>query len=313
MSSTGENVGRAAVVVALTANLAIATSKFVAFIFTGSSAMLAEGVHSVADSGNQLLLMIGGKRSKRPATSEHPFGYGRDRYIYSFLVAVVLFTVGGLFALFEGFEKFRHPQAITSPVWAIATLGVAIILESLSFRTAVRIAKVDKGESSWVAYIKEAKAPELPIVLLEDFGALIGLLIALLAVVTSILFNAPVLDGLGTFVIGLLLLSVAIVLAIESKSLLVGEAASPIDTAKIIAALLAASEVERVIHIRTLYLSPDEILVAAKIAVRHDSSAKSVALAIDAAEVRVRSAVPLANIIYLEPDIDRAGEWSRDG
>jgi cation diffusion facilitator family transporter len=303
VSSPGD--GRAAVVVALAANLAIAVSKFVAFAFTGSSAMLAEGVHSVADSGNQILLIIGGKRSKREATAAHPFGFGRDRYIYSFLVAVVLFTVGGLFALFEGIEKVRHPEAITSPAWAISILCVAILLEAFSFRTAISLARVEKDGLGWIAFIRQAKAPELPVVLLEDFGALIGLVIAVLAVESSILFDAPVLDGVGTLAIGLLLLGVAVVLAIESKSLLLGESASPIDAARIEAALLNSDDVERVIHLRTIHLSPDEILVAAKIAVRHDSTAVSVARAIDAAEARIRVEVPLAKFIYLEPDIDR--------
>lgn len=306
MSSPSESESRGAVAIALGANLAIAASKFLAFIFTGSSAVLAEAVHSVADSGNQLLLILGSKRSRRSATPEHPFGYGRDRYIYSFLVAVVLFTVGGLFAIYESVGKIRHPQAIDSPAWAISTLGVAIILESISFRTAFKIARSTKAESSWVTYIKQAKAPELPVVLLEDLGALIGLLIALIAVGSSIIFHAPILDGIGTSLIGCLLLAVAVVLAIESKSLLLGESASSADLAKIIAALTSSEDIERVIHIRTLHLSPDEILVAAKVAVRHDSTAESVALAIDAAEVRIRAAVPLASIIYLEPDIDRS-------
>ena len=305
MSPPAENGSRVAVLAALVANLAIAASKFVAFFFTGSGAMLAEGVHSVADSGNQLLLIIGGHRAKRPANSEHPFGHGRDRYIYSFFVAVVLFSVGGLFALFESLGKIRHPHELTSPVWAIVTLGVALILESLSFRTAIGMARAEKGELGWLAYLRQAKAPELPVVLLEDFGALVGLLIALVAVGASILFNAPIFDGLGTLAIGILLLGVALVLAIESKSLLLGESATPIDSAKIIAALLATDEVERVIHIRTLHLGPEEILVAAKIAVRHDSTAVSIVRAIDAAELRIRAVVPAAKIIYLEPDIDR--------
>jgi cation diffusion facilitator family transporter len=303
VSSPGDS--HAAVAVALAANLAIAASKFVAFFFTGSGAMLAEGVHSVADSGNQVLLVIGGRRSKRASTAQHPFGYGRERYIYSFLVAVVLFTVGGLFALFEGIEKVRYPHAITSPAWAISTLGVAIILETLSFRTAISLARVDKDELGWIAYIRQAKAPELPVVLLEDLGALTGLVIAVFAIGSSIIFHAPVFDGVGTLVIGLLLLSVATVLAIESKSLLLGESASPADAGKILAALLASSDVKRVIHMRTIHLSPDEIVVAAKIAVRGDSTASSIARAIDDAEVRIRSAVPLATFIYLEPDIDR--------
>ena len=305
MTPPGESESRVAVLAALAANLMIAASKFVAFFFTGSGAMLAEAVHSVADSGNQVLLIVGGHRAKRPATSDHPFGHGRDRYIYSFFVAVVLFTVGGLFAIFESVGKIRNPHELTSPMWAIGTLTVAIMLESLSFRTALGIARVEKGELAWTAYIRQAKAPELPVVLLEDFGALVGLCIALLAVGSSILFEAPIFDGLGTLAIGLLLLGVAVVLAIESKSLLLGEAAAPIDVAKIIAALVSTEEVERVIHIRTLHLGPDEILVAAKIAVKHDATALSIVRAIDAAELRIRAVVPTAKIIYLEPDIDR--------
>ena len=305
MTPPGESESRVAVLAALAANLMIAASKFVAFFFTGSGAMLAEGVHSVADSGNQILLIVGGQRAKRPATVSHPFGHGRDRYIYSFFVAVVLFTVGGLFAIVESIGKIRHPHEITSPIWAIGTLGIAVILESLSFRTALRIARVEKGELAWPSYIRQAKAPELPVVLLEDFGALAGLFIALLAVGSSILFEAPIFDGLGTLAIGLLLLGVAVVLAIESKSLLLGEAAAPVDVAKIIAALVSTDEVERVIHIRTLHLGPEEILVAAKIAVKHDATALSLVRAIDSAELRIRAEVPAAKIIYLEPDIDR--------
>jgi cation diffusion facilitator family transporter len=297
--------GRAAVVFALATNLTIAASKFVAFIFTGSSAMLAEGVHSVADSGNQILLIIGGKQSRRRATKEHPFGFGRDRYIYSFLVAVVLFTVGGLFALFEGIQKVRHPHIMTSPAWALSTLGIAIILEAFSFRTAVSLARGEKGELNWFAYIRQAKAPELPVILLEDFGALVGLIIALFAIGASLFFDAPILDGVGTLAIGLLLFGVAIVLAIESKSLILGESASPINAEKIMKALVSSDDIERVIHLRTIHLSPDEILVAAKIAIRNDSTAKSIVQAIDSAEARIRAAVPMAKIIYLEPDIDR--------
>lgn len=303
MSNPGD--GRAAVVFALATNLTIAASKFVAFVFTGSSAMLAEGVHSVADSGNQILLIIGGKQSRRRATKEHPFGFGRDRYIYSFLVAVVLFTVGGLFALFEGIQKVRHPHIMTSPAWALSTLGIAIMLEAFSFRTAVSMARVEKAELNWFAYIRQAKAPELPVILLEDFGALVGLIIALLAISASLFFDAPILDGVGTLAIGLLLFGVAIVLAIESKSLILGESASPLNTEKIMNALVSSDDIERVIHLRTIHLSPDEILVAAKIAIRHDTTAKSIVQAIDAAEARIRAAVPVAKIIYLEPDIDR--------
>jgi len=291
---------------AFAVNLAIAASKFVAFAFTGSGAMLAEGVHSIADSGNQLLLMIGSRRASRAATPEHQFGYGGYRYIYSFMVAVVLFSLGGLFAIFEGVSKLRRPHEISSPEWALTILAVAILLEAFSFHTAIKSARPLKADRTWWAYIRESKAPELPVVLLEDFGALAGLVIAGLAVTASLVFDAPVFDALGTFAIGLLLLCVAVILAIESKSLLLGESATPAEAEKIRSALLASDEISGVIHLRTLHLGPEELLVAAKIAVQHDSTALSIARAIDAAELRIRSVVPEAALIYLEPDIERS-------
>jgi cation diffusion facilitator family transporter len=305
MSTEG---GTRAIVAALAANLGIAATKFVAFALTSSSSMLAESIHSLADSGNQGLLLLGGRRSRREADTEHPFGYGRERYIYAFIVAVVLFSVGGLFALYEGFHKVSHPEPIDSWQWVpVLVLVVAIGLEGFSFRTAIRESNVVRGkETTWPEFIRRAKAPELPVVLLEDFAALIGLGLALLGVGLTLITDDGVWDGIGTLAIGVLLVTVAIVLAVETKSLLLGEAASPADDAAIKAALEADDSVERVIHMRTLHLGPDELLVAAKIAVRHDDSATEVAKAIDAAEARVRKAVPIATVIYLEPDIDTA-------
>ncbi|MER6365627.1 cation diffusion facilitator family transporter [Kitasatospora sp. NPDC001527] len=300
MSTEG---GTKALVAALTANLGIAVSKFVAFAFSGSSSMLAEGVHSLADSGNQVLLLVGGKRAQRAATPEHPFGYGRERYIYAFLVSIVLFSVGGMFAVYEGYEKIAHPHELDNWYWPVGVLVFAIALESWSFFTAFREAAKDKGTHGWTSYIRRAKAPELPVVLLEDTGALIGLVLALFGVGLTVITGDGVWDGIGTLCIGLLLIVIAFVLAIETRSLLLGESAHPEVVGRIRDALVDHDSVDRVIHMRTLHLGPEELLVAAKIAVPADSTAAEVAEAIDAAEVRVRRAVPIARVIYLEPDI----------
>ncbi|MFI9269101.1 cation diffusion facilitator family transporter [Kitasatospora sp. NPDC052896] len=300
MSTEG---GTRALVAALSANLAIALGKFTAFAFTGSSSMLAEGVHSVADSGNQVLLLIGGRRAARVADEEHPFGYGRERYVYGFLVAIVLFSVGGLFAVYEGYQKIRHPHELRGWAWAVGVLVFAIVMEGLSFRTAYREAGRAKGTAGWVAYVRRAKAPELPVVLLEDTGALIGLVLALTGVGLTVLTGDGVWDGLGTLTIGLLLVLIAVVLALETKSLLIGESADRSVVAAVRAALVDGRSLTRVIHLRTLHLGPEELLVAAKVGVRAEATATQLAVAIDAAEARVRAAVPIARAIYLEPDV----------
>ncbi|MFG3056768.1 cation diffusion facilitator family transporter [Kitasatospora sp. NPDC048239] len=300
MSTEG---GTKALVAALSANLGIAVSKFVAFAFSGSSSMLAEGVHSLADSGNQILLLVGGKRSQRLATPEHPFGYGRERYIYAFLVSIVLFSVGGMFAVYEGYEKIAHPHELDNWYWPIGVLVLAILLESWSFFTAYREAVKDKGGHGWPAYIRRAKAPELPVVLLEDTGALIGLVLALFGVSLTVITGDGVWDGIGTVSIGVLLIVIALVLAMETRSLLIGESAHPEVVAQIRDALVDHDSVTTVIHMRTLHLGPEELLVAAKIGVNAEDTAVQVAEAIDAAEVRVRRAVPIARAVYLEPDI----------
>ncbi|MFJ9829751.1 cation diffusion facilitator family transporter [Streptomyces sp. NPDC101160] len=300
MSASG---GTKAIVAALAANLAIAAAKFVAFVFSGSSSMLAEAVHSLADSGNQGLLLLGGKRAQREATPQHPFGYGRERYIYAFLVSIVLFSVGGMFAIYEGYEKIKHPHPIEAWYWPVGVLVFAIIAESFSFRTAIKESNELRGEQSWKDFIRRAKAPELPVVLLEDFGALIGLVLALGGVGLALATDNGVWDGIGTVCIGVLLVLIAIVLAAETKSLLLGEAAGTEEVKKIEDAIVDGETVTRLIHMRTLHLGPEELLVAAKIAVRHDDTAAEVARAIDAAEARIRAAVPIARVIYLEPDI----------
>ncbi|MEZ2371846.1 cation diffusion facilitator family transporter [Arthrobacter sp. RCC_34] len=303
MSASG---GNKAVVAALSANLAIAAMKFVAYAFTLSSSMLAEAIHSVADSGNQLLLLLGGKRAKRAADAEHPFGYGRERYIYAFIVSIVLFSVGGLFALYEAYEKFHDPHGIEGPFWwvPLAVLVGAIIAEGFSFRTAIREANHIRGRQGWVRFVRNAKQPELPVVLLEDFGALIGLVFALFGVSMTLVTGNGVWDALGTAMIGLLLVAIAIVLALETKSLLIGESASANDVAAIERAI--QEDGTRIIHLKTLHLGPEELLVAAKFSVPEGATGAAIAQAIDDAETRIRTAVPTARVIYLEPDIYRA-------
>lgn len=303
VATAGHGGGPRAILAALGANLGIAVIKFVAFGVTGSSSMLAEGVHSVVDSGNQVLLLVGGRRAGRAPTAEHPFGHGRDRYIYSFLVALVIFALGGLFAVYEGVEKIRSPHHLTSPLVAVSVLLVAVALESFSLRTAVHEASGLRHGRSWVGFIRGSKNPELPIVLLEDSAALLGLVLALLGVGLSTLLHEPVWDGVGTLAIGLLLLAVAAVLVVETKSLLLGESATPEDVAAIGASLVGPG-VERVIHLRTMHLGPDDLLVAAKIAMPPAATLTEVADAIDAAERRVRAAVPTARLVYLEPGLD---------
>ena len=272
-------------------------------MITGSASLLAESVHSVADSGNQALLLLGRSRAARAQTEEHPFGFGRERYFYAFIVAVVLFTGGAAFSVFEGIHKIAHPERVRSPAVALAVLAIAVVLESLSLRTAVRESRQVRGKHGWLAFIRRAKAPELPAVLLEDMAALAGLGFATVGVTLAVITGNGVWDGAGSLAIGVLLAVVAVILAMETKSLLIGESASAEVERAIVAALEAGPEVQRVIHLRTLHMGPESLLVAAKIAVRGSTRADAVAAGIDAAEKRVRGAVPIAEMIYLEPDL----------
>jgi cation diffusion facilitator family transporter len=303
--SDGHGGSARAIAAAFLANLGIALAKFVAFAVTGAASLLAEAVHSVADTGNQGLLFLGGRRSRKPPTREHPFGYGRERYFWSFVVAVVLFTGGGLFALLEGVEKLRHPHELESWQWAVGTLLVAIVLEALSLRTAVQESQAVRGALPWSGFIRHAKVPELPVVLLEDTGALLGLVFALVGVGLAEITGNPRFDALGSIAIGLLLGFIAFVLAVEMKSLLIGEAATPDVQRRICDALERTPGVGRLIHLRTEHLAPDDLLVVAKIAVDPGMTAAETAALIDRAEANVRGQVPEARLMFLEPDIDR--------
>ena len=300
MSASG---GSKAIIAAFLANLGIAITKFIAWAFSGSSAMLAEGVHSLADSGNQLLLMLGGRRARKEPDQQHPFGHGRVRYVYAFVVAIVLFSVGGVFSVYEGVEKLRNPHPLE--VWwlPLLVLVIAIYLESFSLRTAIRESRPHKGDLSWFRFIQRSKAPELPVVLLEDVAALTGLLFALLGVGLTALTGNGLFDGIATILIGLLLIGVALIVGIEVKSLLVGEGASEEDVARIRDALLDSRDIGRVIHMKTLYLGPDEFMVGAKVDVAATKTMSEVSAIVNLAERRIRDAVPAARIIYIEPDV----------
>jgi len=306
MSASG---GSRAIIAAFLANLGIAIAKFIAWFLSGSASMLAEAIHSVADSSNQLLLLLGGRKAKRKADADHPFGYGRERYVYAFVVSIILFSVGGLFAIYEGVDKLTHPHALDERWWwlPIVVLVVAIALESFSLRTAVVESNHVRAKGqSWISFVRHAKAPELPVVLLEDIGALTGLVFALTGVTLTVLTGDPLFDALGTLMIGTLLILIAIVLGIETKSLLVGEGADAADHDAIVRAIEDGGEIEKLIHMKTLYLGPDELLVAAKLGFAADKPLGAVAADINTVEKRVRDAVPAARIIYLEPDIYRA-------
>src|SRR5476651_491064 len=302
MSTSG---GNRAIVAALLANVGIAIIKFIAFLFSGSSSMLAESVHSLADTGNQGLLLLGGRRSRKRADEAHPFGYGRERFVFAFVVSIILFSVGGVFSIWEGIQKLAAPHPLENPWIPVIVLVLSIVLEAFSFRTAIRESRHVRGKESLPRFIRHAKAPELPIVILEDFAALVGLTLAFLGVGLTIITGNGVFDGISTLCIGALLVLVAVVLGIETKSLLVGEGAGPGDLTAIRDAINAHPDVEALIHIKTLYLGPDELLVGAKVAFARTKKLADVATAIDAVEASIREAVPIARIIYLEPDVYR--------
>ena len=302
MSTEG---GTKAVIAALLANSGIAVSKFVAFVITGSTSMLSEAIHSVADALNQVLLLIGGKRSKRVADDKYQFGYGRVRYVYGFMVAIVLFIVGGIYSLYEGWHKWNHPEPVNDHWIAIGVLTIAIILESLSFRTAILETNKVRGKRSFAKFVRDARQPELPVILLEDFGALLGLVFAMFGVSFAVITGDGRWDGMGAMAIGTLLIIIAIILIREMSAMLVGEGALPEEYDAVKAALESAPLVERVIHLRTLHVGPDALLVGAKIAITRCDTAQEIAEGIDEAERLLRLAVPSAQYVFLEPDLDR--------
>jgi len=295
-----------AIIAAFLANTAIAIAKLVGFFLTGAASMLAEAVHSGADASNQGLLFLGGARARKTATPEHPFGYGRERYFWSFVVALVLFTIGGLFALFEGIEKLRHPHEIESATVAFVILSIAIVVEAFSFRTAIIESRHVKGKESWWQFIRRSKSPELPVVLLEDLGAMVGLIFAVVGLGLAEITGSPRWDAVGSIAIGILLVIIAVILVIEMKGLLIGEAATPATIARITQTMQSSERVTKLIHLRTQHIGPDELLVGAKLSFDSSLDIAGLATAINEVEHRVRQAVPTARVIYIEPDIARS-------
>ena len=260
-------------------------------------------MHSLADCSDQVLLLVGRNRASRAETEEHPFGFGRERYFYGFLVSLVLFAVGGAYSIYDGIHKIIQPEPLTTAWVAYGVLGLSFILEASSLRVSVREAGRLRHGRSWLSFIARSKEPDLIVTLLEDSAALTGLVFAFAGVGLAELTGNAAWDGGGSVAIGLLLAFVAFVVGRETQSLLIGEAASDEAEQTIVQALEDGPELERVIHLRTVHLGPDSLLVAAKVAVRRDDTAETIVRGIDAAESRVRQALPIADVIYLEPDI----------
>jgi cation diffusion facilitator family transporter len=301
------------VLTALAANLAIAVAKFVAFAFTGSASMLAEGIHSVADTSNQALLLVGRRRSHRRATVVHPFGFGQEAYFSAFLVAIVLFSLGALFSLYEGFNKVRHPHEVESLGWAIAVLVFAMVSEGWALRTAAHAAKPER-RGSWWGYVRETRSPENAVVLLEDSAAEIGLTAALLGIGATAITGDARYDAVGTMVIGLVLGFVAIVLAGEMRSLLIGESADSDDLRAIRGVLASFPEVERVVDLRTMHMGPDDILIAARVELDASLDADEAGARIEEITRAIREKVPEAQRVYIEPEagVDAGGAAALD-
>jgi cation diffusion facilitator family transporter len=292
-----------AILAAMAANAGIAVAKFVAYLVTGSASMLAESIHSVADTSNQGLLLLGGRRAQKVADDRHQFGYGRERYFWSFVVAMVLFALGGLFSIYEGIEKITHPHELESLGWAIGVLLFAIVVESLSFRVAIRESRPHKGARTWWQFIRTSRTPELPVVLLEDAGALFGLVFAMIGVGLTAVTGNAIWDGIGTLMIGILLVVIAITLTIEMKSLLIGESATVEHIDALKSALTGVPTISRVLDLKTQHIGPEELLVVGKIEFDRSLDSVEVSSAINDVESALRSAVPLTLQVYIEHDL----------
>lgn len=309
-------VGRRAVVAALAANLAVAVTKLVGFVVTGSSSLLAETFHSVADTGNQVLLLLGAKRAREVPTFDHPFGRGRERYFWAFVVGLVLFGLGGVFSVYEGVRKLAAgTHELTNPIVAVVLLLVAAVIEALSLRMALAEGRLirPKGQS-WRKFIRRTRNPEVTVVLLEDGAAIAGLSLALAGVIATWVTGQPVWDGIASIAIGVLLCAVAALLTVEMKSLLIGETVPLAISAKLESAIAGVDGVDRVLNLRTEHLGPDQVLVCVKIAVARPADLDRVVVVIDEVERLVQELVPETLTCYVEPDVfdpDRVGtEWT---
>jgi cation diffusion facilitator family transporter len=292
---------RTAVVVAFVANVLVAAAKAGAFVITGSSALLAEALHSLADSVNEILLLVGARRSIRPADRRHPFGHARYRYVYAFLVSLTVFWIGGVLAVIEGVRHLASREMLVDPRWAFAVLGLGAVLDGWSLRTTIRSGRSAKGSLSWRQLLRATKAPELIVVFLEDLGALIGIGIALIGVGLTTVTGDGAWDAIASIAIGLLLMAIGLLVNRETQSLLVGEAASPEVVTAIREAIGGTPGIEGVVDLRTIHVGPDDLVVAAGFLVDPRQDASAIAQSIVQAEARVRKAAPFRTVIYLEP------------
>jgi cation diffusion facilitator family transporter len=294
---------RVAVITALVANVAVALAKLGAFAVTRSSAMLAESLHSFADSVNEVLLLVGSRRASRPADRRHPFGHARYRYLYAYVVSLTVFWIGGVLAVIEGVSHLANREAVLDPRLAFAVLGLAAALDGWSLRTTIRTGRPAKGSLSWRQLVRLTKAPEIIVIFLEDLGALIGIGIAFVGVALATFTGDGTWDALASIAIGVLLMAIGTVVNRETESLLVGEAATTEVVALIRDAIANTAGIDRVVELRTIHVGPDNLVVAAGIVVDPTLDATGVANAIVEAEARVRAAAPFRTVIYLEPRV----------
>ncbi|WP_156679846.1 cation diffusion facilitator family transporter [Sphingomonas profundi] len=287
---------------ALAANLGIAVAKFVAAAITGSSSMLTEGVHSLVDSGNQLLLLYGQRRAARPPDATRPFGYGRELYFWAFVVAILIFAVGAGVSIYEGYLHIVAPEPLSDPLVNYIVLGVAVLLEGSSWFIAIREFDKTRGDSGWWQAIHQSKDPAGFIVLFEDSAALIGLVVAAIGVWASHWWGDPRLDGYASIAIGLILAAVAVVLARESKGLLIGERADPAVVERVRAAVAARPEITHVNHVRTIHTSPDTVFVAISADFEDSLPMGKAETLIEGIEAELRAAMPELRSIYIRPE-----------
>lgn len=299
----GSHTGKKVILIAFAMNAAIAVIKGVVAFATGSTAMAAEAVHSMADSGNQLLLLLGMRLGARSADESHPFGRGKESYFWSFIVAICLFTVGAGYSIYEGVHKlFAAEHALSNLYWAYGVLIIAIVLESISLRAALVEVKQSKGKRGYLQYIRESKNTEIMVVFLEDIGAQLGLVFALIGLVMTQATGNAQWDGVASIAVGSLLAVIAYFLAVEIKSLLIGEAADPEDIKTIYGVIGSYPSVKRLIRVDTLQLGSDRFLAAIKLDFGDDLSAADLENEINRMEAEIREKVPSAYKLYIEPD-----------
>ena len=286
---------------ALAANLAIAITKFIAAGITGSSAMISEGIHSLVDTLNEILLLLGIRRSQQPPDDKRPFGYGKELYFWAFMVSILIFGVGGGLSFYEGFTHLRHPEPMSSPFWNYIVLGIAFGFDGFSFFTALKEFNLQRGSQPFWSAVKQSKDPSTFVVLFEDAADLMGLIVAFLGIFLSHQLENPYLDGAASIVIGLILTAVSVVLVRESRSLLMGESADPAVLHRVLALVEGDDAVIRVLEWPSMYLAPEEIFLMLVIDFRNDLNTTDINQAITRIRTTVQREVPIVKRLFIEP------------